>query len=245
MDETDRHFGVDPKAPALRQYLARVVGNAGIGALVCYELWSLAFADLSGAMGYLLRQVCIGLILKHKPKGLVISKNVTFRGCDRIRLGNFLRIDFGSSLDCFPSAAGISIGDETLLERNVVLSTGPVPGAMIKLGNRVSVGNGTVMVAHASIEIGNAVMIGPLCYITAGTHIFDRSNTAMLDQGIRGQGVRIEDDVWIGAGVVILDKVTIHKGSIIGAGAVVTRDVPAGAIVGGVPARLINHRTAQ
>jgi len=67
----------------------------------------------------------------------------------------------------------------------------------------------------------------------------------MLDQGIRGHGVRIEDDVWIGAGVVILDKVTIHKGAIIGAGAVVTRDVPAGAIVGGVPARLIKQRTAD
>jgi len=245
MGETDRHFGVDPKAPALHQYRARVVGNAGMGALLRYELWSMVFADLSGALGYLLRRLCIGLILNHKPAGLVISKNVTFRGCDRLRLGNFLRIDFGCSVDCFPSAAGISIGDETMLERNVVLSTGPVPGAMIKLGNRVSVGNGTVMVGHASIEIGDAVMIGPLCYITAGTHIFDRTNTAMLDQGIRGHGVRIEDDVWIGAGVVILDKVTIHKGAIIGAGAVVTRDVPAGAIVGGVPARLIKQRTAD
>jgi galactoside O-acetyltransferase len=65
----------------------------------------------------------------------------------------------------------------------------------------------------------------------------------MVDQGIRGQGVRIEDDVWIGAGVMILDKVTIHKGAIIGAGAVVTRDVPSRAIVAGVPARVMRERS--
>jgi len=198
---------------------------------------------MSGALGYFLRRFLIRLILKQRPIGLVLSRHVTFRGCDRVNLGDFLRIDEGCSVDCFPLAKGIEIDDETMLERNVVLSTGPLPGAQLKLGKRVSVGVGTVMVAHGSIEIGNAVMIGPLCYIIAGTHVHDRVDIPMLDQGHRGHGIRIEDDVWIGAGVVILDKVRIHKGAIIGAGAVVTRDVPPMAIVAGVPARVKRERS--
>ncbi len=245
MADLARDYGVDPKGSSLFEYRCRTVGGGGLMTLLGYEFWSIAIADVSGALGYLLRRLFIRLILKRRSIGLVLSRHVTFRGCDRVNLGDFLRIDEGCSIDCFPLAKGIEIDDETMLERNVVLSTGPLPDARLKLGKRVSVGVGTVMVAHGGIEIGDRVMIGPLCYITAGSHVHDRIDLPMVDQGLRGQGVRIEDDVWIGAGVIVLDKVTIHKGAIIGAGAVVTRDVPPRAIVAGVPARAMRERSAS
>ena len=62
-----------------------------------------------------------------------------------------------------------------------------------------------------------------------------------MDQGITAEGSVIEDDVWLGAGAIITDGVHIGKGAVIAAGAVVTKDVPAHAVVGGVPAKIIKE----
>ncbi len=73
-------------------------------------------------------------------------------------------------------------------------------------------------------------------------HIFSDTTVPIRQQGDRGGDIVIEDDVWIGTHTIILTDVTIHKGAIIGAGAVVTKDVEPYAIVGGVPAKLIRYR---
>ena len=76
-------------------------------------------------------------------------------------------------------------------------------------------------------------------YSDAVVHVFDDPETPFIDQGITAEGIAIEDDVWLGSGVVITDGVHIGKGSVVAAGAVVTEDVPAHAVVGGIPARVI------
>lgn len=91
--------------------------------------------------------------------------------------------------------------------------------------------------------IGNNVMMGPNVCIFTTNHAFDRTDIPMNEQGMSVQRpVVIEDDVWIGANVIILPGVTISKGSIVGAGAVVTKNVPEYAIVGGNPATVIKYR---
>ncbi len=86
-------------------------------------------------------------------------------------------------------------------------------------------------------------MMGPDVVILTQNHKFDRLDIPMLDQGFKDeQPVTICDDVWIGARVIILPGVTVGKGAIIAAGAVVTKDVPEYAIVGGNPARVIKMR---
>lgn len=91
--------------------------------------------------------------------------------------------------------------------------------------------------------IGNNVMMGPNVCIFTTNHAFDRTDIPMNLQGMSVQRpVVIEDDVWIGANVIILPGVTISKGSIIGAGAVVTKNVPEYAIVGGNPAKILKTR---
>ena len=95
----------------------------------------------------------------------------------------------------------------------------------------------------ADCIFGKYVMIGPDLLITGGDHRYDRPGVAVIFSGrpLRERCV-LEDDVWIGSRVIIMRGVTIGKGSIVAAGAVVTKDVPPYSIVGGVPAKLIRLR---
>ncbi len=112
---------------------------------------------------------------------------------------------------------------------------------------RVTLGNNSGIGINASISgivrIGDNVMMGPHCTTYTHNHAFDRLDIPMCEQGFQpDQPIVIEDDVWIGGHVIILPGVHIGSGAIIGAGAVVTKDVPNYAIVGGVPAKVIKYR---
>lgn len=99
----------------------------------------------------------------------------------------------------------------------------------------------TMIDASERIEFGEGCFVGPHCYITDHDHGMKRGQP-VGGQPLVSAPVRIGRDVWIGAGAVILKGVTIGDGAIIAAGAVVTRDVPPDAIVGGVPAKPIGVR---
>ena len=93
------------------------------------------------------------------------------------------------------------------------------------------------------VVFGKNVMMGPNVSIYTTNHAFDRTDIPMCQQGNSKElPVTVGDDVWIGANAIILPGVTIGSGAIIAAGAVVTKDVPAFAIVGGNPAKIIKTR---
>ncbi len=110
----------------------------------------------------------------------------------------------------------------------------------IELGNNSGIGDKNYF--QGDVIIGNDVMIGPEVMFIAVNHNFDRKDVPMNKQGEVREKIVIEDNVWIGARAVILSGVTIHEGAIIGAGAVVTKDVEKNTIVGGVPAKKIRNR---
>jgi acetyltransferase-like isoleucine patch superfamily enzyme len=112
----------------------------------------------------------------------------------------------------------------------------------IYLGKKSYIGSYSVIGSNESIEIGNNVMIADGVSIRDTDHRFDRLDIPMIEQGIVTAPIVIKDDVWIGYGAVITKGVTIESGAIIAANAVVTKDVPSNAIVGGVPAKLIRYR---
>lgn len=114
-------------------------------------------------------------------------------------------------------------------------------GQEIEIGDYSGIGVDCQVVGP--VRIGNHVMMGPETIILTRNHRFDRVDVPIREQGYGPpEPVIIEDDVWIGTRVIILPGVTVGRGAIIGAGAVVTRDVPSYAIVGGNPARLIRFR---
>jgi acetyltransferase-like isoleucine patch superfamily enzyme len=95
--------------------------------------------------------------------------------------------------------------------------------------------------ASERIEFGPRCMVGPFAYVTDHDHGMAKG-VPVGQQPLVSAPVKIGEDVWIGTHAVILKGVTIGDGAVIAAGAVVTKDVPANAIVGGVPARVIGER---
>lgn len=112
----------------------------------------------------------------------------------------------------------------------------------ISLGENSFIGSFSVLGSNKSISIRENVMIAQSVSIRDTDHNFDRIDVPMIQQGIIISPVLIEDNVWIGHGAVITKGVTIGTGAIVAANAVVTKDVPPYAIVGGVPARIIKYR---
>lgn len=114
-------------------------------------------------------------------------------------------------------------------------------------GNHVSLGDNSGIGIRAQIEehvvIGNNVMMGPDCMIFTQNHEFQDKEKPMCEQGFsQVRPVLIGNDVWIGARVIILPGVHVGEGSIIGAGAVVTKNVEPYSVVGGNPAKLLKKR---
>jgi acetyltransferase-like isoleucine patch superfamily enzyme len=101
-----------------------------------------------------------------------------------------------------------------------------------------------LIAGHGGVSIGNDVIIGSHCSISASEHHFS-SAIAIRYQGERALGIEISDGVWIGAGCRILDGVKIGEGAIVGAGSVVRHSISPGEIVAGVPARSIKERTNE
>jgi acetyltransferase-like isoleucine patch superfamily enzyme len=115
-------------------------------------------------------------------------------------------------------------------------------GGTIEIGDFSTVNPFSILYGQGGLHIGNGVRIAAHTVIIPANHEFADPGRMIHEQGYSCSGRRIEDDVWIVAGARILDGVTIGNGAIIGSGAVVTRDVPSFAIVGGVPARILKYR---
>ena len=120
-------------------------------------------------------------------------------------------------------------------------------GADFGTGHGIKIGDYSGIGVNCSVrgplEIGKNVMMGPDVIIMTSSHNVESTTIPMNRQGsLSKQKVVIGDDVWIGTRVIILPGVRVGTGSIIGAGAVVTKDVPDYAIVVGVPAKVIKYR---
>jgi maltose O-acetyltransferase len=132
------------------------------------------------------------------------------------------------------------VGPEINVEHGAVFGS----GKGIRLGARSGIGVNADL--HGTITIGDDVMMGPGCIMVTRNHSFDRTDIPMNQQGFgEDLPIFIEDDVWLGINVTLMPGVRVGRGSIVAAGAVVTRDVPPYTIVAGVPAAVIASRGAS
>jgi len=171
-----------------------------------------------------------------------IESGVRLRFADHIRLGHGVYLDQGVYLHACPQ--GIHIGSETIVMHGAILHVynfRDIPHAGITIGNHCLIGEYTVIRGQGGVHIGDRVYTSPFTQILAVNHVFDAPHRPFIEQGITAEGIVIEDDVWLGASAIITDGVRVGKGAVVAAGAVVTEDVPAHTLVGGVPARPIRN----
>jgi acetyltransferase-like isoleucine patch superfamily enzyme len=171
-----------------------------------------------------------------------IESGVRIAFAENIRLGRYVYIDHGVYLHACPG--GIELGDRTFVMHNAelhVFNFRDLPHAFIKVGARAFIGESVIIRGQGGVTIGEAVLIGPAAQILAINHTFADPALHIMDQGISGDGIVIEDGAWIGAGAVILDGVRVGRGAVVAANAVVTRDVPTRTLVAGAPARVIRE----
>jgi acetyltransferase-like isoleucine patch superfamily enzyme len=167
--------------------------------------------------------------------------------CPKLQMGPRCFIDDYVTIYAHPGAQGeIYLGKRVYIYRWSIIELGKGEGSL-HIGPNTHIQSGCNLNAFVnSIIIGANCMIAPHCAFTPYQHSFADTDRPMREQPLSSKGdIVIEDDVWLGLHVCVMDGVTIGQGAIIGAGAVVTEDIPPYAIAGGVPARVIRFRGAE
>lgn len=179
-------------------------------------------------------------LARMNPRGYVSPDAVLYHS--DLRLGANIFMDDRVVIFQRKGGGPAMIGDRVSIYRDVVIETGE--GGSLIIGSDSSIHPRCQINAYVSgIRIGNGVMIAPSCALYSYDHGF------LPDQPIRKQPLQskgpiiVEDGAWLGYGAIVLSGVRIGKGAAIGAGSVVTHDVPDGAIAVGNPARVVGMRT--
>ncbi|RLK52691.1 acyltransferase [Microbacterium telephonicum] len=142
--------------------------------------------------------------------------------------------------DCFVSDLASVDADALVLGDRSYVAAGAYVTGEVAIGRDVSVNPYTVV--RGDVVIGDATRIGAHTSILGFNHTMSDPDLEVRSQPLVSRGIRIGDDVWIGSHVVVLDGVTVGSRAVLAAGAVVTKDVPPGAVVGGNPARILKWR---
>jgi acetyltransferase-like isoleucine patch superfamily enzyme len=139
----------------------------------------------------------------------------------------------------------ITIGDRVVIGRGSTIEGGKGGasfGESMSVGNDTKIGPEAFICVRGEITIGSHTLFGERVALHSDNHVFSSPDVLICEQGTTRQGISIGDDCWLGANVVVLDGVHIGSHSVIGAGSVVTKDVPEYAVAVGVPARVIRLR---
>jgi acetyltransferase-like isoleucine patch superfamily enzyme len=177
---------------------------------------------------------------------VAIEKGVRIRFANHVHLARGVYVDEGVYLHACPG--GIDIGPNTMVMHHAelhVYNFRDLAQSGIRIGRDSLIGEFCVIRGTGGVTIGDRVYLSPSVHIYSSNHVFSDPNVCFIDQGLTMKGVTIEDECWIGALVAIMDGVTIGRGSVVAAGAVVTRDVPPRTMVAGVPARVVRDLSAD
>lgn len=162
--------------------------------------------------------------------------------CSRLYLGHSCFIDDGVTIFAHSDGGEVRLGDRVHLYRGTIIEVGS--GGSVIIGEDTHIQAGCNLKGFlGSVRIGRNVQIAPHCGFSPYEHNFEDRSVSIKSQGIRSAGdIVLEDDVWLGLGVKVLEGVRIGQGAVIGAGAVVTKDIPAYAVAVGMPAHVIRMR---
>lgn len=161
-----------------------------------------------------------------------------------LSLGKNIFIDDGVLIYQDEDGGAIELGDGVQLFRDTIAQTGQ--GGSITVGPLTHIQPRCQLSAYkAPISIGRRVEIAPYCSFYPYNHGMLEGQPIRLQPLQSKGGITIEDDAWLGVGVAVLDGVRIGRGAVVGAGAIVAKDLPANSISSGAPARVIKMRSSS
>ncbi len=224
----------------IEKYTNLFVGRKGFFHLLKYEIIIMMFQDLPGAMGIFFRNLFFPGLFKKVGKGVSFGKSITIRHPNRIVIGNDVVIDDYCVLDAKGiDNEGIIIKDGVFIGRGSIISC---KNGNIILEKNVNMGFNCEIFSGSDVVIGENTLIAAYVYIIGGGHDYSRIDIPISEQDKPSHGISVKKNCWIGAGAKIFDGVNIGEDTVIGAGAVVVRDIPAFSIAAGVPARVAKTR---
>lgn len=222
------------------------IGLLGVAAIAWSRVWMrLAGVPVLGALAVrLATAACRPFYGRHRlaryhPRGFVApGARISHRG---LRLGR--NVFVGDDVVIFRDTGGgpVTLGDRVYLNEGVRIVT--AHGGSVLFGDDTHVQPGCYLMAvQRSIRIGAKVQIGPNCAFYPYEHGTKRGQP-IHEQALHSKGdIEIDDDAWLGFGVVVLSGVSIGAGTVVGAGAVVTHSLPPGVVAAGSPARVVRER---
>lgn len=181
--------------------------------------------------------LCYGIL----PNKLFMGRNVKLFNARNMRFGKWVKLDDHVYLSALGKGK-LYIGNNAgigAFSRVIISTTFDHPGAFIHIGNNVGIGEFAYLGGAGGLSIGDDCIIGQYFSCHPENHFFADPNLPIRYQGTSRKGIAIGSNCWIGAKVTILDGVTIGNNCVIAAGAVVTKNMPANSIIGGVPAKVI------
>lgn len=185
-----------------------------------------------------------GVDIAHPEKFYVgdrvrIMRNVTFIGEQKeVRLGDDVTI-FPNSF--FQGGGSLIVGNKVGLYPNTYISIGGAAKGFVKIGDHTHFAVGCAMYGSGGLTVGSQCAFAAHTVLTTVAHDHRVPDKPLVDTG-RSAPITIEGDVWTGANVTVVPGVTIAKGCVIGANAVLTKDTEENGVYLGVPARLAYHR---
>jgi len=180
------------------------------------------------------------LLAQQSPRGYISPRSMIYHS--DVRLGKHVYIGDGVVIYQDRDGGPVVLGEGVTLHDGTIIEIGP--GGSLSIGAYTHIQPRCQINAYESaIEIGRGVQVAPGCAFYSYDHGMAQ-DIPMSHQALHSKGpITVDNDAWLGVGAIVLSGVRIGKGAVVGAGAVVTQEVPDGAIVAGIPARLIKMRS--
>ena len=222
------------------KYQHIIVGRPGWKALLRYEIVTTLAKRAPGALGLWLRSRLYSRLLGSCGRNVFFGSDVTLRHPHKIHIGDDVVIDDGCVLDAKGvSNDGIRIGNGVFVGRQTILTT---KDGDILIENGVNVSAFCLIFSASRVRCGQNTLIAAYSYLVGGGHDLARTDIAVIDQARPSRGITIGPNCWLGAGVTVLDGVTIGRDAVLGANSVVTKDVEDYSVAAGSPAAVIRSR---
>jgi len=223
----------------IRRYAEKRTGTRSLLRFMLQGTIFTLFTGFPTALGSFVRPLVYRALMAGVGSGCFIEKNVKLNTPQRVTFGDRVMVGEGTIFDVVEPRSRIVVGDDVKIPRYCTLRACP---GDITIGSKVNIGTFSFLAGYGGLSMGDKVAIASHVVIMTYLHGFSDRSVAIRDQDVELRPVVIEENVWIGTHALIMPGVRIGTGSVIGAGSVVTKDIPPYSVAVGSPARVIKER---